>query len=258
MPATIVGSANGMSMTISSTREPRNGSRTSTQATSVPMTALTTATASDSASVSRSAAAASRVGDRRPEVRPAAAERLADHRGERQQDEQAEPEDDHAEARARTPGRSGRPAAGAAPRTAAPARCRRRRRGGPVELAGSRRTRSILVTMPVLSPKNLSLTAFQPPSCAIVTSFFGVRERVARVVGALDRRDFVPASDRAEALAGEDLLALLALDEGQELLGRLTARSWSPPPGSRSGWSGPGRCSRRAAPFCRAAIASFS
>src|SRR3954447_24798734 len=56
-PATIVGSANGRSMTISIRPEPRNRSRTSTHATSAPMTQLTIATPSERPIVSRRAAA---------------------------------------------------------------------------------------------------------------------------------------------------------------------------------------------------------
>ena len=44
MLATIVGSANGRSISALTTRLPGKSSRTSTQAMSVPMTALTTAT----------------------------------------------------------------------------------------------------------------------------------------------------------------------------------------------------------------------
>ena len=46
-PATIVGSANGMSMMTSTNRLPGKSSRTSTQAIRVPMTALTNATPSE-------------------------------------------------------------------------------------------------------------------------------------------------------------------------------------------------------------------
>ena len=56
-PATIVGRANGMSMTISKIAAPRGRSRTSTQATSVPIAPLTSATARESPIVSLSASA---------------------------------------------------------------------------------------------------------------------------------------------------------------------------------------------------------
>src|SRR4051812_4470894 len=58
MPATIVGSANGRSITALMTALPRKRSRTSTQATSVPATALIAATRIDTMSVSFSAATA--------------------------------------------------------------------------------------------------------------------------------------------------------------------------------------------------------
>src|SRR3954466_8092090 len=55
MPATTVGSANGRSMSALITRLPGNSSRTSTQATTVPKTALIAATTSAVSSVSSSA-----------------------------------------------------------------------------------------------------------------------------------------------------------------------------------------------------------
>src|SRR3954467_15372267 len=58
MPATIVGSAKGRSMTALTNALPRKRSRTSTHATSVPATALTAATTIESSSVSFSAATA--------------------------------------------------------------------------------------------------------------------------------------------------------------------------------------------------------
>ena len=57
-PATIVGSANGRSISELTIPLPRNSSRTSTHAISVPVTALITTTISDAISVSRSAATA--------------------------------------------------------------------------------------------------------------------------------------------------------------------------------------------------------
>src|SRR3954454_3379775 len=55
-PATIVGSANGRSMTALTNSLPRNLSRTSTQAIAVPVTAFTTETTTAQPSVSFSAA----------------------------------------------------------------------------------------------------------------------------------------------------------------------------------------------------------
>src|SRR6201999_1739964 len=54
-PATIVGSANGRSISALTIRLPGNSSRTRTQATSVPITAPSTATISDTTSVTASA-----------------------------------------------------------------------------------------------------------------------------------------------------------------------------------------------------------
>src|ERR671934_811245 len=53
-PATIVGSANGRSMSALTNALPRNESRTSTQAISVPLTALTATTRSEITNVSSS------------------------------------------------------------------------------------------------------------------------------------------------------------------------------------------------------------
>src|SRR3954447_5433102 len=58
MPATIVGSANGRSISALTMLRPRKRSRTSTHATSVPATSLTAATTIESSSVSFSAATA--------------------------------------------------------------------------------------------------------------------------------------------------------------------------------------------------------
>src|SRR3954470_8674553 len=59
-PATIVGSANGRSISAFTAPLPRNSSRTSTQAISVPMPALINVTTNDRISVSFSAETASR------------------------------------------------------------------------------------------------------------------------------------------------------------------------------------------------------
>jgi hypothetical protein len=58
IPATMVGRANGRSMSALTTRLPGNSSRTSTQAMTVPMTTLPAATARATAKVRRSAASA--------------------------------------------------------------------------------------------------------------------------------------------------------------------------------------------------------
>ena len=58
-PATIVGSANGRSMSVFTRRLPGNSSRTSVQASAVPVTALIATTPPESSNVSSSAARAS-------------------------------------------------------------------------------------------------------------------------------------------------------------------------------------------------------
>ena len=93
MPATIVGSANGRSMSALTTRLPGNSSRTSTQAISVPADRVDRPRRAERAgSVNFSAATAWRRGDGVPERAEAALERLRDHGGQRQQDDQAQPQ----------------------------------------------------------------------------------------------------------------------------------------------------------------------
>ena len=71
------------------------------------------------------------------------------------------------------------------------------------------------------SPKYLPLASAQPPkSPSMVSSVAGVRVRVARVVGALDL-EVADVDERAVAGLGVQLLALGALLEVQEVLGRL-------------------------------------
>ena len=66
-PATIVGSANGRSMSELTKRLPGNSSRTRTQAITVPKTTLIATTMSDAITVSFSAATACGARDRVPE-----------------------------------------------------------------------------------------------------------------------------------------------------------------------------------------------
>ena len=144
---------------VSSTCLPGNWSRTSTQATSVPMTALTTATASASSTVSRRAAQRLGVGDRRGEVVPARPEGLAEHGRQRQQHDQAEPED-----------RDPRPSArAAAPQSLLVGDARRIATGG----ASASLPLSICGDDAVVGSKNLAFTAVQPPRSVIVVSFAG-------------------------------------------------------------------------------------
>ncbi len=95
-PATIVGSANGRSMTALTAALPRKRSRTSTHAISVPKTALIAAVASEIEQ--REAEGADRLPRRHrvPERVEAAVERVLDDGGQRQQDDEAEPQQRHA------------------------------------------------------------------------------------------------------------------------------------------------------------------
>ena len=89
-PATIVGSANGRSITALTNPLPGNSSRTSTHAIAVPVTAWIAATIADAASVSFSAASASgEVTTCQKTCRPSACEAPDDGR-ERDQDDEAE------------------------------------------------------------------------------------------------------------------------------------------------------------------------
>ena len=78
MLATIVGSANGRSISALTKRLPGNSSRTSTHATSVPATTLTSATISEIPTVSTSAAraAGAEIASHRPAT-PLSSERVA-------------------------------------------------------------------------------------------------------------------------------------------------------------------------------------
>ncbi len=96
IPATIVGSANGRSITELIQRLPLNSSRTSTQAMIVPATALIATTITEAIRVSFSAATAwGAVTSSQNEAMPPSS-RLGHHRGERKQDDQAQVADDQA------------------------------------------------------------------------------------------------------------------------------------------------------------------
>ncbi len=220
-PATIVGSANGMSITNSITRLPGNRSRTSTQAIRVPITALMTVTINELRIVSRSEVEGGGGGDRTPEARPAVAESLLDGRAERDAGRAGSTTAPPCRGRglrrgrARCPVRSGRrrlpravtsPAADAMLTTAM----------GQLPLDPS-----ILVTMPSVSPKNSSLTLSQPPSRVDGDQFLRRRVRVARVFAPWTVPGVDTLGGRAPALAREDLLAGAALGVGQEVLGGL-------------------------------------
>ena len=89
-PATIVGSANGRSMNELTMLLPRNSSRTSTHAISVPASALITTTITEAISVSRSAATACGLLTAFQNESNAAVERLEEHRRQRDQGDDAQ------------------------------------------------------------------------------------------------------------------------------------------------------------------------
>ena len=209
----MVGSANGMSMSTSRTRLPKNWSRTSTQAISVPITTFTTVTMSAWPTVSRIAAAVcSFVTVSQNAVHPPWLA-VIDHGGQRDQHEQAEPDHRHPEAEARRLAEGGRRGAD--------------RRRGAGRLAGDDScghsplpdSAMITVTMPVSSSKNLSDSSDQlPKSSSTVSRFVTVGERIGRIVGALDLAVVDALDDRAEALERELLLAVLAEHEVEPVL----------------------------------------
>ena len=92
-PATIVGSANGRSISALTSALPRNSSRTSTQAISVPITASIAATIERDDQREPDRGDRLGVGDRVPELADAAVERAHDDGGERDQDDQRQPGD---------------------------------------------------------------------------------------------------------------------------------------------------------------------
>ena len=92
--ATIVGSAKGRSMIALMIDLPGKLSRTRSQATIVPKTALIATTISEQTRISSSEALRRRVRDLVPEVAEAFAERFVEQRRERQQHDDAQPEDD--------------------------------------------------------------------------------------------------------------------------------------------------------------------
>ena len=164
-PATIVGSANGRSISELTMLLPRKSSRTSTQAISVPMTALIAATMNEAISVSFSAATACSLVTAVQNVIEPVLERLGHHRRERDQHDQAQIEP------------STIPPASAAPGWARHSRSALR--PGPALLwryfsVGN--PWSLLMEAITLfsGSKNSLFTAGQPPRSSIVNRFCGV------------------------------------------------------------------------------------
>ena len=92
MLATMVGSANGRSISALTKAFPRKSSRTNTQATSVPSTTLITATMSDTTTVMRSAARAFGAVTAFQKVTGPSSSDFEHDGGQRQKHDDAEPE----------------------------------------------------------------------------------------------------------------------------------------------------------------------
>ena len=152
-------------------RLPGNASRTSTQAMSVPATALIAAATSEASRVKRSAATAWRLETASQNVGEAAVDRARQDRRERQQDDEAQPQQADAEAQR---------ALREAPRA------RQRRRGGeggrahcPVVTPACS---SIFAIEPSRGSKRSLLIFFQPPRSSIVNRPLGFGKRLASAV----------------------------------------------------------------------------
>src|SRR3954468_25065084 len=218
-PATIVGSANGRSMTISITLEPRNRSRTSTQATRAPMKAFTIATPTESPIVNRSAAAVDGwvIPDQKspapaPNALPTTA--ASGSSTSRLSQRTTTPSETPETPRMGSPARPGlrRPVRAPAPVAATSAVTGARSSwavmsGGVLDLGHDAVVAEELVVD--------DLPAAEGGDCHQVRH---LREGVARVVGARYGGHLDAREHRPETLAGEDLLAVGALGELQEVL----------------------------------------
>ena len=205
---------------------PRNSSRTSTQAMSVPSTAFTTTTISEATSVSFSAATRLRVGDGRPEAVPAVLGGAPDHRRERDQR-------DHAQVARRPCPRRGRP-----PGRAALEPPREARRG--CGSAGGSRTSPGSAKMSVddAALRVEELVVHLAPA-AELRDLEQVRRR--RVLGLVHERSGSPSGSRCRRRSSAPRRCAGSRGTPSPPSG---ASSWSPPPGSRSGSSGRARRSR--------------
>ena len=167
--ATIVGSAKGRSMIALMIDLPGKLSRTRSQATIVPKTALIATTISEQTRISSSELFAAGLVTWSQKWPSPSLSDWSSERRERQQDDQAQPEDDVASAEARAdPGQAELPC---------PGRCDWCLCGvGLHRSAGGRRetpsSSSIFATEPSSSSKNSSLTLLQPPNLAILNRPF--------------------------------------------------------------------------------------
>ena len=193
MPATIVGSANGRSMTELTIALPGNSSRTSTQAIVVPMTQLITVTASDEHD-GRARAPATACGSVIASQKPArpSSKDFSDEERERDQHDQAEPGRDEPRGKQGAPEarHEGRPRERYLMSSADSSAC-----GHPEVAARSRRWSR--------SPDRRTRwrRSSQPPRSSIVNRPLRRRELVLVLLQHL-------GVDRPVAAVGEDLLAL--------------------------------------------------
>ena len=218
IPATIVGSANGRSISELTSPLPGNSSRTRTQAIAVPATTLIATTISRAIRVSFSAASAcGMVTSSQNALRPPV-ERLRDDRRERDQDDQAQIADDQATRERGAPEAGLRPASGALARLGA----RRHRATG---LTITRWNPQVLLDLgdePFSGSKKSVVTLSQPPRSIVD------REQVRRgreLVLVLRQHRLV---HRPVAAVGPELLGLAASQVVDEVLRlRSRRRSWS-------------------------------
>ena len=202
-PATIVGSANGRSMSALTSRLPRNSSRTSTQAMSVPDHRVDRGhdDRDDQRQLERRPAPRAPVTASQNAAEPAV-ERLRDDGGERDQDDQAQ-----VGAMASAPSER-RAAAASTARRAAP----RRGAGSATASLGGGDAQVLLDLRDDALVRVEELVVDLVPAAEVVD-----REQARR------RRELArssrAASDRAVALGGEDLLRLRRVQEVDERLG---------------------------------------
>src|SRR4051812_25771717 len=207
-PATIVGSANGMSMITSITRWPGNRSRTSTQAMSVPTAAFTTVTSSEAPTVRRIVDSASALVMSSQKVPTPSWNELTTIAAIGSSTMRLS----HS-----TPTPSPRPAAGVRPPLVAPRAHRE------IAVGAGAGPWSVMVTRwlpvaPELRDETLllveELVVHGLPAAEVVDrgERRDRRERARRIVGTLDVLDRARAAvDRAETLGAQDVLAVGAL-----------------------------------------------
>ena len=197
-------------MTTSTSRLPQNRSRTSTQATSVPITALTTATTAELPTVRISATRASRLVNALASPLQPAPLALATTAASGSSTSRLSQMTASAETGAPRPAPRRRPAGTLAVLRRRPGEARRWWARGHPPL-------SILVTIPFVLSKYFALTAVQPPRSAIVVEL--LRRSGTGCVGSfapLTVPTFTPATTGRNPALREHRLPGRALDVGQE------------------------------------------